>query len=223
MDTLIPQLDQTGLNWEIFFVDDGSLDGSFNLIREMHGGDSRIRGCSLSENRGQQNALFCGLISSAGNYVITMDDDGQHPVSQIPLLIRKLEEGYDVVYSVNRDPRRPAVLRLGTAVTGLFFTLFCRKPRGVEIGSYRILRREIIQAFPRQPGNFVYVSALIFRSKPSPRICSFRYSREEKPVIQSRFSLPGRFRIFWKLFLHYGPLGHWIPAEGEPYRIGESL
>ncbi len=224
VDSLIPHLDQTGLNWEIFFVDDGSGDGSFPLIREMHRRDSRIRGCALAENRGQQNALYCGLVSSSGNYVITMDDDGQHPVDQIPLLIGKLEEGYDAVYSVNRDPCRPAVLRLGTAGTGLFFTLFCRKPRGVEIGSYRILRREIIESFPPAAGGFVYVSALLFASSPPPRVCSFRYQRRETGSgRQSRFSLGGRFKVFRKLFLYYGPLRRFMPLKGEPFRIGEKL
>jgi glycosyltransferase involved in cell wall biosynthesis len=76
---LIPVLDESGKSWEIFLVDDHSRDNSFNLIRDFNREDKRIRGCQLRENRGQQNALLCGIHSCRGDLILTMDDDGQHP------------------------------------------------------------------------------------------------------------------------------------------------
>ncbi len=224
MASLSPVLDDTDMDWEIFFVDDGSDDGSFAAIRELHRSNRRIRGCRLRENRGQQNALFCGLVSSSGRYLITMDDDGQHPVREIPVLLKILKSGYDVVYAVNRDPHRNRILRWGTALTGLFFTLFCGKPGSVEIGSYRCLTREMVDRFSRVQGDFVYVSALIFRSRPSPSAYSYRYHPDPVLLIPgSRFSFFRRFSVFLKLFLHYGPFRSFCRKKRKPFHIGEIL
>lgn len=188
-------------------MDDHSSDGSFGLITTFHKKDNRIRGCRLKENRGQQNAIYCGLSSCSGELIITMDDDGQHPLSRLPDLLAELEKGWDVVYLVNRDNRRPVILRFGTALTDLFFRLFCAKPSSVEIGSYRIMRRRVLEYFPENTGRFVYISALIFRCRPKQRVCSMRYSPGDKGGLRSsRFSFRGRLKVFLLLFLHYGPL-----------------
>lgn len=206
LSLILPHLDGLNRSWEIFFVDDHSGDGSFDLITRLHKRDRRIRGCRLKENRGQQNALFCGLSSCSGEYIITMDDDGQHPISLLPDLLAELEKGWDVVYLVNREKRRHGILRFGTALTDLFFELFCGKPSSVEIGSYRILRRELVESFAEFPGRFVYISALIFRSHPKPRVCSMRYTPGGKAGLRdSRFSLGRRLKVFLLLFLYYGP------------------
>lgn len=228
---VLPSLEGLNRSWEIFFVDDHSRDGSYDLIKSFHERDNRIRGCRLNENRGQQNALFCGLSSCSGELVLTMDDDGQHPISRLPDLLAEIEMGWDAVYLVNRDGGRPVILRLGTFMTDLFFRLFCRKPSGVEIGSYRIIRRSLIENFSENPGRFVYISALIFRSRPVPRVTSLHYTPGDSPGMRnSRFSLRGRLKVFILLFLHYGPLRRivqWIDSrtghENQPYEIEEIL
>ena len=213
-------------SWEIYFVDDHSRDGSFELIREYNLRDRRVGGCRLVENRGQQNALFCGLLSCRGEIAVTMDDDGQHPLSRLPQLLETLEAGWDVVYMVNRDGCRNSILRLGTYLTDRFFSLFCGKPAGVEIGSYRILRRSVIENFRNQGRKFIYVSALIFRTLPPPAVCSIRYNPREAAVPApetSRFSLLKRAGVFLLLFLYYGPFRRLILQRAEPYRVEETL
>jgi hypothetical protein len=156
-----------------------------------------------------------------------MDDDGQHPLSRLAEMIKTLEEGWDAVYMVNRDPARRAILRGGTWLTDLFFRLFCGKPEGVEIGSYRILRRSVIERIRDQEGCFIYVSALIFRSKPRPAVCSLHYDSREAAVPAgeglSRFSLMKRVRVFLRLFIYYGPFRRLVPQRGKPYRVEEKL
>ena len=223
--SLVPVLEEWGRSWEIFLVDDHSGDGSFEKVREYHMKDRRITGCRLQKNRGQQNALYCGLCSCSGEYIITMDDDGQHPVDRIPFLIRTLEEEKrEAVYMVNRNPERERILRLGTYATDLFFRLFCGKPRGVEIGSYRILRRALVERIKGQSGKFVYISALIFRSKPRPSVRSLRY--EALPLTsggKSRFSFKRRLIVFVRLFFYYGPFRRFVPRRGFPYAVEAAL
>jgi len=205
-------------------VDDHSTDGSFETIRRFHRQDPRIGGCRLAENRGQQNALFCGITRSGGDLIITMDDDRQHPADVLPGLVERIGEGWDTVYSVRRDGNRPWILRTGTGLTDLFFRLFVGKPAGVEIGSYRIMTRELADRFCHVRGEFVYISALIFRSAPKPRVCSFRYKAPPEALGKdSRFSLAGRIRLFGRLFRCYGPFRSRRIPRGKPYRVEETL
>ena len=190
----------------------------------MHGKDRRIRGCRLAENRGQQNAVYCGLLSCRGWNIVTMDDDGQHPLSRLTDLIETLEQGWDAVYMVNRTEERSGIQRFGTGVTDLFFRLFCGKPAGVEIGSYRIMKRSLVERFEKTPSRFVYISALIFRSRPDASVCSLRYEPDKSEVMRSsRFSLKRRAVVFARLFLHYGPFRKLIPSRGAPYSIEDIL
>ncbi len=224
LDNLVTCLEKTDHTWEVFLVDDHSGDGTFHTIRKMNGKDSRIRGCRLSENRGQQNAIYCGLLSSRGRYIVTMDDDGQHPLSRLTDLIETLEKGWDAVYMVNRTGKRSGIQRFGTGLTDLFFRLFCGKPAGVEIGSYRIMKRTLVERFEKTPSRFVYISALIFRSMPEAAVCSLRYEPEKSEAMRSsRFSLKRRAGVFLRLFIHYGPFRKLIPFRGEPYTIEDML
>ena len=83
--------------FECVFVDDGSDDDTFSLIKTLSREDDRIKYVRLSRNFGHQCALMAGLQYADGDAVITMDADLQHPVSLIPTLIEKWESGYDVV------------------------------------------------------------------------------------------------------------------------------
>ena len=89
------------LDYEIILVDDGSTDSSKQIMCELSAEDSRVISIILDRNYGQQNAIFCGLKYTKGELIINMDDDLQHPVQMIPQMIRKIAEGYDIVYAVS--------------------------------------------------------------------------------------------------------------------------
>ena len=95
---LIAALTATGRVFEIIFVEDCGRDGSWEVIQDLARGDGRVRGIRLSRNYGQHNAVLCGIRAARNEVVVTMDDDLQHPPDQIPILLAKLDEGYDVVY-----------------------------------------------------------------------------------------------------------------------------
>jgi dolichol-phosphate mannosyltransferase len=84
-------------NDELLFVDDGSNDGTFEVISMLSLSDQRVKCISFSRNFGHQNALMAGMANCSGDYIITMDGDLQHPPSMIPDMINKLNEGYDLV------------------------------------------------------------------------------------------------------------------------------
>jgi polyisoprenyl-phosphate glycosyltransferase len=210
-------LDLLDISWEIILIDDGSGDDSFALIQKLHLSDARIGGGRLKQNRGQQNALYAGLTLSRGEYVITMDDDGQHGATEIPRLIEKAREGYDVVYMVRERDSRSFLYRWGTKINLLFFRLFLGKPPQLKIGSFRLIRRRVIEKILHETTSFVSLSALIFRRAPLAKITHLFYGEQPSLSSSIRIGLGKRVLLFWRLFLYYGPLPFKNKKE-EPFQ-----
>ena len=85
-----------GRAYELIFVDDGSVDGSLEVLRQLKAADPAMRVIALARNSGQTAALACGFSRAAGDVIIAMDADGQNDPADIPKLLDKLDEGYDL-------------------------------------------------------------------------------------------------------------------------------
>jgi glycosyltransferase involved in cell wall biosynthesis len=96
-DELARVLGDAGDSYEMLFVDDGSTDGSVDVLRKIKAGDAHVRVFRLARNSGQTAALACGLRQAAGDVVIAIDGDGENDPADIPRLLAKLAEGYDLV------------------------------------------------------------------------------------------------------------------------------
>src|SRR5687767_1691178 len=84
---LMPAMEAMVERFEVILVEDSSRDRSWEVVRGLATRDPRIRGLRLSRNYGQHNALLCGIRAARYGVILTMDDDLQHPVSEIPLLL----------------------------------------------------------------------------------------------------------------------------------------
>src|SRR5213596_2010356 len=120
-DELRSALEPLDTTWEAIFVDDGSTDGTFAALTRLHNGADNVRVVRLRRNFGKAAALVAGFDQARGETVVTIDGDLQDDPSEIPRLLAKLDEGFDLVSgwkAQRRDPlRRRIVSRIFNAVT----------------------------------------------------------------------------------------------------------
>lgn len=100
-------LESTGRTWEIVYVDDGSSDRSLEMLTAFAAADPRVRAVEFNRNYGQHAAVFAGLAATRGEIVVTLDADLQNPPEEIPRLVARMEEGYDVVGTKRRNRQDP--------------------------------------------------------------------------------------------------------------------
>lgn len=133
-------------DYEIIFVDDGSIDGSFELLRKLHQEDNRLKVIRFRRNFGQTAAFSAGFDLARGRVIVTMDADLQNDPADIPKLLAHIDEGYDVV-SGWRSPRRDPFLtrRLPSMIANRLIS----EITGVKLHDYgcslKAYRRDVIE------------------------------------------------------------------------------
>jgi dolichol-phosphate mannosyltransferase len=132
-------------SYELIFVDDGSADGTFTRLTELHTRDPHVRVLRFARNFGHHLAITAGIDAARGDVVALMDSDLQDLPESLPLLHAKLEEGYDVVRAVRQGKKHSLFKRV---TSDLFNRLMNRLVAGFEIDTavFRIARRPVIDA-----------------------------------------------------------------------------
>jgi dolichol-phosphate mannosyltransferase len=131
-------------SYEIVCVDDGSVDRSVEVLEELQGTDPHVRVLVFSRNFGHHIALTAGIDAARGDAVILMDADLQDQPEEIPKLLAKLDEGFDVVYGIRVAKKHSGLKR---ATSGLFVAVMRRMVDGFDINSgiFRVARRNVIE------------------------------------------------------------------------------
>jgi len=143
-------MDQTGEPWELVLVDDGSTDGSTDVIRKLGDNDERVRPVIFARNFGHQIAVTAGMDFSRGDAVVIIDADLQDPPEVILDLISKWREGYQVVYAVREEREGESWFKKTTAS---FFYRLINRITDVEIpldtGDFRLMDHKVVQVMNR--------------------------------------------------------------------------
>ena len=138
-------MDQTGEPWELILVDDGSTDGSTDVIRTLAENDERVKPVIFARNFGHQIAVTAGLDYSRGDAVIIIDADLQDPPEVILDLIEKWREGYEVVYAVRGEREGESWFKKTTA--SLFYRVIFRITDvniPLDTGDFRLMDRKVV-------------------------------------------------------------------------------
>jgi polyisoprenyl-phosphate glycosyltransferase len=176
----------TGLDaYEIVLVDDGSSDGSWDLLLELAARDSRLRLLRLSRNFGHQAALSAGMDAARGDAIVLMDADLQDPPEVILQLVAKWRDGFDVVYAVRSD--REGEPRLRLASISLFYRLLHRiTPTSIpqNAGDFRLLSRRAADAITAMPERARFLRGMTswigYRQTGVPYTREARFAGESK-------------------------------------------
>jgi polyisoprenyl-phosphate glycosyltransferase len=145
--TLLNELDQRGLiaSPSLFFVDDGSADGTWPVIERLAAEQESIHGLKLSRNFGQQNAILAGLLTVPGDALISLDADLQDDVTAVEDMVRAYARGAEVVYGVRRNRKTDSFLKRSSA-EGYYRLL---QAMGVELkfnhADFRLLSRRVVE------------------------------------------------------------------------------
>lgn len=178
-------LQQSEDTWELILVDDGSVDGSTQIIADLARQDERVRPVIFARNFGHQIAVTAGLDYSRGQAVVIIDADLQDPPEVILDLIAKWREGYEVVYAVRAEREGETWFKLFTA--SLFYRLI-RTMTEVDIpmdtGDFRLLDRKVVDVLNRMRERHRFLRGMSvwvgFRQVGVPYKRAARYAGETK-------------------------------------------
>lgn len=191
---VVEVMDATGQPWELVLVDDGSQDGSTNMIRELAERDERVRPVIFARNFGHQIAVTAGLDYSRGDAVIIIDSDLQDPPELILGMIEKWREGYEVVYAVRAEREGESWFKLWTA--SLFYRLIFRITDvkiPLDTGDFRLMDRKVVNVMNSMREKYRFLRGMSawvgFRQIGLPYKRSARYAGSTKYPISKMFKL----------------------------------
>jgi undecaprenyl-phosphate 4-deoxy-4-formamido-L-arabinose transferase len=118
---------------------------------------------NLSKNFGQHNAVMAGFNHAGGDYVLTMDDDLQHPVEEIPKLVEALDMGYDVVYGEYMVKKHSFLKNIGSEINNVMGNIIIKKPKDLRFTSFRIIRSYVVKEIVKYDAPYPYIDGLILR------------------------------------------------------------
>ena len=153
-----------GDSYEIVLVNDCSPDGVWDVIEKLAETENNVIGINLAKNFGQHSALLAGYGKCSGEYVVSLDDDGQAPLDSLNDLIAKLEEGYDVVYAYYHEIKQNLFRRFGSWMAGLMGKFMLDPPKDMKGSSFYVARGFVIREMCNYKNAFPYLVGLVLRT-----------------------------------------------------------
>lgn len=194
-------------HWEIILVDDGSNDGTFDHMLNLHKRDNRVKLVRFARNMGQHHATLCGLQRASGDYILTLDDDLQNPPEEIPNFLAKMEEGYDLVIGRITGSKQHAWWRniASTAMQALV-SYILDKPKELALSPLKCMSRRTLSGITSFTGRHVYIPALMLSSTPPDRMCNIPVEHHPRQTGSSNYTLRKLFSLISYLIINYSRL-----------------
>jgi len=158
---LEPVLASQASSYEVILVNDGSQDKSWNIICDLAVQYPWVCGIDMMRNFGQHNALLCGIRAARSEIIVTMDDDLQNPPEEIPKLLEKLAEGYDVIYGTPHKEQHGLWRDLASQITKMVLQGAMGAKIARNASAFRAFRTQVRDAFSNYQGPFVSIDVLL--------------------------------------------------------------
>lgn len=186
--------------YEFILVNDGSNDGTFSQIQRLSQKFPFVIGIDLSKNCGQHNAILAGMKYASGDYILGMDDDFQTHPSQIQRLIKKIDEGYDIVYG--RFPKRHhGVMRnIESKLSHLSVCYLLNKPKDLTACPMYLIRRFVRDEIIKSESSFTNLQGLFLRT--SSKIANADIEHFDRRYGKSGYNFKKLVRL-WASLLNY--------------------
>ena len=152
-----------GDSYEIVLVNDCSPDNVWSVIKKLAETEQNVIGINLAKNFGQHSALMAGYGKCSGEYVVSLDDDGQAPLDSLNDLIAKMEEGYDVVYAYYHEIKQNLFRRFGSWLAGKMGEMMLEPPKDFKGSSFYIARNFVIREMCNYKNAYPYLVGLVLR------------------------------------------------------------
>jgi len=191
-------MEELGCNYEFVFVDDGSTDLTYKLLKEVAMVDARVTVVRLRRNFGQTGALAAGFAHSTGDYVIAMDGDLQHDPAEIPAFLQKIQQGYDIVSGWRSHRIDNLILR---KIPSRCANWLMAKLSGVNIHdfgtTFKAYRGDLLRELPLYGEMHRFIPALA--SFYGCSICEIPIQNNERKHGASHYNISRTFRVFFDL------------------------
>lgn len=201
IDRIIGVFEQAGLRYQLVLVNDGSKDGSWEVIAARAKVTPHLIALNLLRNYGQHHANLAGLREATGDYVITMDDDLQNPPDQALLLIEEAMNGHDVVFGRFARKQAPGYRRIGSKLVSMVNRRVFGQPPGLAVSNFRILRRDVVDRIcgSRTAHPYVTGQALMYSNNPSDVLVR----HDPRPVGKSNYGLTRILALVLSILFSY--------------------
>ena len=191
-------MEELGRTYQFVFVDDGSRDLTYKLLKELAEIDPHVVAVRLRRNFGQTGALAAGFAHSTGEYVIAMDGDLQHDPAEIPVFLAKIEEGYDVVSGWRSHRVDNLLLR---KIPSRCANWLMAKLSGVNIHdfgtTFKAYRGDLLRQLPLYGEMHRFIPALA--SAYGASICEIPIQNNHRKHGESHYNISRTFRVFFDL------------------------
>jgi len=192
---------QLAIPYNLILVDDGSEDKSWEVLKAIKSNHpDKVTAIRMSKNYGQHNAIFVGFRSAKGDYVITMDDDLQHPPDEIPNLLKRAEEtDADLVYGISKTYKRTLtrrILRWGYRTVNRMTA-----QDDSEGSSFRLIKKELINKLIKHDQEFVFIDELA--TWYTGKFSHIKVRHDPSRLAKSRYPFSRLSKLYYNLVFGY--------------------
>jgi len=201
VDGVLAVFAEHGLRLQLVLVNDGSTDSGWEVISEKARDHAGVIAVDLLKNYGQHHANLAGLRETTGDYVITLDDDGQNPPDQVPLLIDAAMRGHDVVFGAFEQKQAARYRRLGSRLVGLVNRRVFDQPGDLVVSNFRVLRRDVVDRICASRTAHPYLTGQALMYSGNRANVSVRH--EPRTIGRSTYSLLRILRLVLTILFSY--------------------